>query len=62
MVTAILAGFQYLWQARQDGKVAEPSRLKAELEARAHILMKTRHQNDGHVLNTMLGNFPHWPP
>ena len=58
MVTAILAGLQFIWEARQDCKVAEPARLKAELEARAHILMQTRHQNDGHVLNTMLGNFP----
>ena len=58
LVTAILAGLSYLWEAVQEGKVAEPARMKAELEARAHILVRTKHQASSQMLTSMLASFP----
>ena len=58
LVTTILAGLKYLWDARLEGKVANTASLKSELEARSFILLRTKHQAAAQVLSTMLLNFP----
>ena len=58
LVTAILAGLQYLWEARNNNTVAKPTSLKAKLEARAYILTRTKYQAAAQVVTTMLGSIP----
>ena len=58
MVTTILAGLKYLWDARLEGKVANPDSLRSELEARRYILLRTKHQAAAQVMSNMLLNYP----
>ena len=57
LVTAILAGLQYLWTERLENKVAKSVRLKAKLEARPHILTRTKHQAAAQLLTSIISNF-----
>ena len=58
LVTAILAGYKFIWDAREKGRVAEPIRLRGELELRAHILQRTQHRNAAVILTAMIDHFP----
>ena len=58
MVTTILAGLKYLWDARLEGKVANPDSLRSELEERRYILLRTKHQAAAQVMSNMLLNYP----
>ena len=57
LVTAILAGLQYLWTERLENKVAKSVKFKAKLEARAHILTRTKHQVAAQLLTSIISNF-----
>ena len=58
VVTIILTGYKYLWDKRQEGKVAQPREMLGELQAREHILQHTKHSTAAMLLSNMLQFFP----
>ena len=58
LVTTILAGLKYLWDARLEGKVADLASLRSELEARSFTLLRTKHQAAAQVMSRILLTFP----
>ena len=58
VVTTLLTGYSFLWQCREAGKVAEPLRMRGELEASAYTLQHSKHHAAAGVMTNMLQSLP----